>query len=214
MSTLFRFWFLLHSLSGREKETKNCHPTPLLLSIVSLTYRKFINREEKIEIKEDFTLWERNDIAEEELIDKMIGGTRRGVEMVESRAMCRGELGDLTKLAPRTPNDLFLSVSHHCTLTPARPHSRIKYSRWTQFACKERSFQGTETAPPTYLPTYRFESDEFPKESSSAKAVFQTVPPFLTGYGQRVLEKFCIRPGIDRPKPPNRSFPRFPNFFK
>lgn len=211
MSTLFRFWFLLHSLSGRERETKNC---PLPLSIVSLTYRKFINREEKIEIKEDFTLWKRNDIAEEELIDKMIGGTRRGVEMVESRAMCRGELGDLTKLAPRTPNDLFLSVSHHCTLTPARPHSRIKYSRWTQFACKERSFQGTETAPPTYLPTYRFESDEFPKESSSAKAVFQTVPPFLTGYGQRVLEKFCIRPGIDRPKPPNRSFPRSPNFFK
>lgn len=64
--------------------------------------------------------------------------------------MCRGELADLTKLAPRTPNDLFLSVSHHCTLTPARPQSRIKYSRWTQFACKERSFQGTETAPPTY----------------------------------------------------------------
>ena len=48
------------------------------MSIVSLTYRKFINREEKIEIKEDFTLWERNDIAEEELIDKMIGSGERG----------------------------------------------------------------------------------------------------------------------------------------
>lgn len=32
----------------------------------------------KIEIKEDFTLWERNDIAEEELIDKMIGLEARG----------------------------------------------------------------------------------------------------------------------------------------
>lgn len=69
------FFFIPFRRGGRGK---NRRPTPLPLSIVSLTYRKFINREEKIEIKEDFTLWERNDIAEEELIDKMIGSGERG----------------------------------------------------------------------------------------------------------------------------------------
>lgn len=137
VSILFRFWFLLHSLlEGRKNSTR--HPS---------TLRPYRPENLSIVRKENRNIHSENTILEEST--KWLDGKRVG-RIVESRAMCRGELGDLTKLAPRTPNDLFLSVSHHCTLTPARPQSRIKYSRWTQFACKERSFQGTETAPPTY----------------------------------------------------------------
>lgn len=188
VSILFRFWFLLHSLlEGRKNSTR--HPS---------TLRPYRPENLSIVRKENRNIHSENTILEEST--KWLDGKRVG-RIVESRAMCRGELGDLISwhLGRQTTFSSLSPITAPWLLPDHSPALSIH----VEPNLRARSVRSRELRP-RHLPTI-----SNPKESSSVKAFFETVPPFLTGYGQKVLEKFCIRPGIDRPRPKLSPLPQF-----